>query len=155
MGLGDVIKIADKAMDFADDSFESAEERQKTLTRRLEIDNTSPFMLPHLIRPIIAIWSMVTYTGLAIWAMIKGDMDVMVVLGTSAGILMTVIGFYFNSRKVEKVNAKKAMVAIEIERMRDKVEIKELKRAHRDTRKQRKRDRRKDGGDISDDVKEP
>jgi hypothetical protein len=147
--LTNILGTADKAMDFADDSFESREENEATRTQRLQIDTTSPYKLPHLIRPILAIWAAVNETILTtatiFLAFFVEDVDpnatntVLAALASNTTILTAIVGFYFNSRKAEKINAKKAEVAIEIERMKEKAEIRKDRKDERLERKAKKR----------------
>ena len=144
--IDEAIKSVTKLVD---GSIESEQERQITLTERLRIDNTSPFKLPHLIRPIAFIWAMALQTALSITALFQ-DGDLLVILGSNSAILMTMVGFYFSSRKAEKINAKKVFAAIEIEKEKAKVEIKkdeailsENKKQARIDRKEQRRENRK------------
>ena len=159
--IPDPTKILDKAGAILDDNFESEEERQKTLTERLQIDNTSPFKLPHLIRPISTIFSGILWGLSIIWTLIiatiliskvgikeasnmilSSDSIIMYVLGATTTTYATHIGFYFNSRKAEKINAKKAFAAIAIEKEKSKVAIAreelELKLERKEARQERK-----------------
>lgn len=147
--LGNVTEVADKAINQIDKAILSDQEREQMLTERQRIDMTSPFKLPQLIRPILAIWGAATYTIAQIYCLaldlISGQ-DVMIANG---GIVLTIIGFYFNSRKAEKINAKKVEAAIKIEEAknkltveREKMEIKEDKKQSRQDRRQARREAR-------------
>ena len=131
----DVDKIINSVGTQVDNNTESSEERQATLTERLKIDATSPFKLPQLIRPILAIWSALTFTLTQVYCLYKGLIDGVEVLSANSAIMLGVIGFYFNSRRNEKINAKKTEAAIKIEEIRVKAEIKK-------NRKEARRDRR-------------
>jgi hypothetical protein len=133
-------KTLERAVNFADDSFESREEAENTRTQRQEIDMTSPFRLPHLIRPIMAIWAMAIYSFALIFGMIKGQVDGLEALGSAAAILISVVGFYFNSRKMEKVTAKKAQAAIELEKMKTRSELREERLDNKEQRREDKRE---------------
>ena len=146
----DPLKAAEKAMEFADDSFESRQEAEEMRTRRHEIDMTSPFKLPQLIRPILAIWGAVTYTLAEAYLLYMGLLSPLEAMASNAAIMMSIIGFYFNSRKAEKVVAKqmagqleitevKAKAAVKLEELKTKAEIKEERR---DNRLERRRKRR-------------
>ena len=122
-GIEDVTKVVDE-------SFESEDERQKELTRRLQLDMTSPYKLPQLIRPISFIWAMGLQTILSIITLILAfrvtpidSTSILAVTGSNTAILTTMIGFYFSSRRAEKINAKKVEAAIDINREKAKVEI--------------------------------
>lgn len=118
MSLDGVSKLIDSIGGNADKLTESDAERQATLTERLKIDSTSPFKLPQLIRPILALWSAVTYTGAQIYCLYAGLVSGLEVMSANGAIMLGIIGFYFNSRKNEKVNAKKVDAAIKIEKIK-------------------------------------
>jgi len=144
------LEAAEKAMDFADDSFESREEAETTRTRRQEIDMTSPFKLPQLIRPILAIWGAVTYTAAEIYLLYLDAITPLEVMAANSAIMMAIIGFYFNARKAEKVVAKQMSGQLEITTMKAKTAVKleelrtkqDLKQKRKDQRAQRRQDRR-------------
>ena len=122
-GISDITKVVD-------DSFESEDERQKQLTERLRLDMTSPHLLPQIIRPASFIWAMSLQTILSLLTIIMAFMStptnetsIMAVMGSNTGILMTMVGFYFASRRAEKINAKKVEAAIDINREKARVEI--------------------------------
>ena len=130
----DVDKALEKVTNLADDSFESEDERQKQLTERLRVDMTSPFKLPHLIRPISFIWAMTLQTILSLITVVMAfrstpanETSILAVMGSNTGILMTMVGFYFGSRRAEKINAQKVEAAIKIEDGKAKVELQKAK----------------------------
>ena len=128
--IKDVTDTVDKALDFADDSFESGAERQATLTERLRIDMASDNPLAKMIRPIITL----TLLALEIIVVVATLYDVEVpdhIVYELGAMLGAAIGFYFNSRRNEKITAKKAEAAIEIERIKAKQEIKQIKKEAR------------------------
>jgi hypothetical protein len=154
-------KTIDEVTDVVDKSFESEQERQEMLTERQRIDSTSPFRLPHLIRPISTMFSGLIWGVSIIWALIiasikiselgieqassvilASDSIVMYVLAATSTTYGTHIGFYFESRKKEKITAKKASVALDIERMKVKEEIKLNRKEERQNRKSRRRQER-------------
>jgi hypothetical protein len=125
----------------ADDLISTSEERDAELTKRLSIDTTSPFMLPHLIRPIIAlvILAMQMLIFLAMFLGITVPTDIIWQVG---GLNAAVIGFYFSSRKAEKLQTKNAQATIELEQIKvreakrkDKVEEKRQKKIDRQNRR--------------------
>ncbi len=148
--MPDPTKLIDKAMDIFDDKVSTDKTREDIRTDRAQIDSTSPFKLPHLIRPISFIWAMGNETILT-WSTIVlvffgNDIDpnavntLMVALAANTAILTTIVGFYFNSRKIEKINAKKADATLKLEAMKTKHELREDKR---DSRAERKEERKK------------
>ena len=137
----DVDKIINSVGTQVDNNTESSEERQATLTERLKIDATSPFKLPQLIRPILAIWSALTFTLTQVYCLYKGLIDGVEVLSANSAIMLGVIGFYFNSRRNEKINAKKTEAAIKIEEIRVKAEVKKDRKESRQERREARRNK--------------
>ncbi len=158
--IPDPLQTAEKAMALIDDSFESREEAEGTRTERLKIDITSPYKLPHLIRPYAFIWAIVNETILT-WATIalvffgttvdpQASVALMAALAANTAILTAIVGFYFNSRKMEKNLAKqmagqlavtqlKAKTAVKIEAIKAKADIANENADSRLDRKERKR----------------
>ena len=107
-------------------------------SERLKIDTTSPFKLPHLIRPISFIWAMVnetiltTSTILAVFILDTSNVNavnaLIAALAANSAILTTIIGFYFNSRRNEKISMNNSRAAIKIKRLETKAKIKRNRR---------------------------
>ena len=147
--MNSVNKLLGTVTKSIDDNVESSEERQKTLTERQRIDLTSAFKLPHLIRPIAFIWAMGLQTILAIMVVVmafKSDPvdtnSILLVVGSNAAVLTTIVGFYFQSRKSEKIEFQKMQTAIKIkeieattEATKEKFNIKEAKKDNRARRR--------------------
>lgn len=115
--VNDVTGVARKALD-------------NQQTERLKIDTASPFILPHLIRPIIALIVILLQVLLfvAVFLGVEVPDDLIYEVGA---LNMATIGFYFNSRRNEKINAKKTEAAIVIEKIRAKADIKAERKAAR------------------------
>jgi len=131
----DVDKIINSVGSQVDNNTESSEERQATLTERLKIDATSPFKLPQLIRPILALWSALTFTTAQIYCLYAGLVGGVEVMSANSAIMLGIIGFYFNSRRNEKINDKKTEAAIKIEEIRVKAEVKKDRKEARRARR--------------------
>lgn len=116
--IGRLSNLTDSVSNGADKLATSDDEVQKELTERLKIDTTSPFKLPHLIRPIAFIWAMALQTILSIVVLFvapEGDNEaLMIIFGSNSTILITIVGFYFQSRKNEKIAFKNAEANIEL-----------------------------------------
>ena len=125
-------------------------------TRRQQIDMTSPFKLPHLIRPISFLVILANELILS-WATIfvvffvaKADPNavntLLVALASNTAILTTMVGFYYKGRKEEKISAKNAQANINIREMELEAEIyKEeilLKEEVKDNKAERKANKR-------------
>jgi len=114
-----------------DDNVYSRQEQETDLISKHAIDMKSDSPLAKNIRPIVTLWSLAINT--AIW-LISLFPDVTVdptIVLTAGGVLISTIGFYFNSRKVEKVYAKKAGASIQISKLESRQEIRERKRKMR------------------------
>lgn len=121
--LGAIGKLIDSVGSNADKLTESGEERQATLTERQRIDSTSPFKLPHLVRPIIALIALLLQVGVFVAAICGVILPEHIVYEIGA-LNTATIGFYFNSRRNEKINAKKTAAAIKIEKIKARKERK-------------------------------
>ena len=141
----DVNKLVPDVGKIVDDVVSTSEERDDTLTKRLSIDTTSPFLLPHIIRPIIALVLLLMQIAIfvAVFMSIPVPVDIVVQIGA---LNMASIGFYFNSRKVEKIQAKNAQAAIVIAKENTKQETIKLNHQQTLERKEKRlirRERRK------------
>ena len=144
-GISDITKVID-------DSFESNDEAAQKRSKRHELDTTSPFKLPHLIRPISFIWAMVNETILT-WATIfvvffVKDVDpnastaLMAALAANTTILTAIVSFYYNRRTAEKNTAKKVAATIKLEEIKIKETIRKEKVIDRRDRRQENQDKR-------------
>ena len=118
----DLDNAINKTTDLVDDSFESGEERQKTLTERLRLDMASDNPLAKMIRPIITLTLLalqIIVVVCVIWGVVVPD-HIVYELGAMLG---AAIGFYFNSRRNEKIVQKKANAYIQIEEMKVKASL--------------------------------
>ena len=126
----------------ADNLISTGEERDAELTSRLKIDTTSPFMLPHLVRPIIALSLLAMQTMLFV-AMFMGISVPSDIVWQVGGLNAASIGFYFNSRKAEKLQTKNAQATIELEQIKVKEVIRQEKAAEKAARKKARKEARK------------
>ena len=126
-------KALKDTFDGIDKLTESGEERQATLTERQKLDTTSPFMLPQLIRPIIPLCTMAMQIAIFVAMFLEIEVPTDIVWEVGA-LNAATIGFYFNSRRNEKINSKKVQAAIKIE----KIKARSSKRMSRRERRQEK-----------------
>jgi hypothetical protein len=167
--LDNILKSVDKAVAFADKSFESEQEAQKVSTDRLSLDLTSPYKLPHFIRPILALGTFFMWATSIIWTLIiatvqvnpieaslqllSPDSIILYILGSTTTTFGTTIGFYFHSRRKEKVQAKKDLAevqmneaklkaAIALEKIKAELALKQAEAEIKETRKDNRRARR-------------
>jgi len=156
MNFDKAIDGADKLMNTVGNQIDQNTESKQD--RRHRLDLTSPFKLPHLIRPLILAGTFILFAMSVIWAfaiatiliskvgiaetgdqMLSTDSIILYLLGATGTAFATPCGFYYNSRKNEKINANKAKAAIEIEEIKLKQQIKtdriEARRDRRDKRK--------------------
>lgn len=129
--LGKLDKSIESISKTVDNSIESDQERRESLLESQRIDLTSPFKLPHLIRPIAFIWAMSLQTISSIIVLVlafKSDpidsSTIMVVVSSNTAILTTIVGFYFASRKNEKISFNRNAAALALEEMKNKAEFK-------------------------------
>lgn len=136
--MKNLTELIPKAMSFADDSFESGEERQKALTERHDNDMKSDNWLSKSIRPL----SLLVLLCLEILIVLLNAFGYNVSVEITAQIgllLLSAFGFYFNSKKAERIADKNVKANIAIEKEKAKV-VKKDERIER--RKKRKLIRR-------------
>jgi hypothetical protein len=142
----DIDNAINKSLSFVDDAFESQDEAQKQSTRRLELDMSSKFILPHIIRPIITLWAMSLYSYLAIYAMHNSLVDIWIVLAATGTILSAAVSFYFHNKTIEKKHMamlmsqekqskEKVDAAIKIEYLKTRAGLKQEKKDKRQARR--------------------
>ena len=140
----DTDKVIDGALGIGK-NIETGKDRQRTLTERQKIDMTSRYILPQIIRPIIALTALLMQIAILVAMFMEIDMPEHVVWEVGA-LNAATIGFYFNSRRNEKINAKKTEAAVKIEEIRTKHELREERRKHKaEIRAARKAVRKADG----------
>lgn len=143
--IPDITKNLDRALNFADDSFESGAERQATLTERLKIDMASDNQLAKMIRPIIALTLLFLEVVIVVSVIFGVNVPEHIVYELGA-MLGASIGFYFNSRKAEKIAEKKANAYVKVEAFKAKAAIEKekilLKEEVRDNKEERKEERK-------------
>jgi len=154
-------KLVKDVLKGADNLFTSQDEYNKESTERVRIDTTSPFKLPHLIRPALGIWVSALYTVVVAWGLITGQLSFTEALESTRNLVGAVFLFYFGSRGFEKVfeqigkaKAKTALeqsraeiskseAAVEIEELRVEATLKEEEKESNHRRKmERKAERR-------------
>ena len=142
MRLPDLTKIVDRGGEIADNVTESGEERQQALTDRHRIDMVSDSWLSKNIRPIALLFSMFCQLLiiLAYYVGVEVDLAIISQVGLMLGSSM---GFYFDSRRREKVAAYNAKVNLDIEKTKLKAEIHTQKMKDRHERRLERREMRK------------
>ncbi len=145
--MKNLIKTAVKGAQIADDFHLSGEEKEQQLTGRHERDMNSDNWLSKSIRPLTLLCLMVLQILMVILSSLGYHVDETIVI--QHGVLMSgAFGFYFNSRKAEKVAAQNAKANIELEKIKTKQEVKKerkelkasLRAKRRFERKQEKED---------------
>lgn len=119
--MTDPTKILDSIGENIDRNVESEEERQQSLSDRHSADMLSDNWLSKAVRPLITLTLLTLFIAVVISALFG------VVIPDHIGyelttMLTAAIGFYFSSRKHEKMNAKKMDASVKIERMKLKNE---------------------------------
>jgi hypothetical protein len=108
----------------ADNLTTTREEYTQQSTDRLLVDTTSPFKLPHLIRPILGIWVTALYSAIIIYGLISGLLSFKDALEATAILVGGVFIFYFGSRGFEKVTELRGKTQVKIAQENAKVEAK-------------------------------
>lgn len=146
MTVIDPTKVIDDITETLDDNVYSRAEHEADLTSRLLIDMKSDNWLSKAIRPIITLWAMAINS--VIWAGLlftPNTVDDIVVI-TAGGVLTSAIGFYFLSKRSERVTSKKMAASIQVEKMRAKFNLREERKNARLQRRLEKSEA-KNGGD--------
>lgn len=151
----EAIKDVTKAVD---DAFTTRDEYNEQSTNRLVADTTSPFKLPHLIRPILGIWTMSLQTIIVAVGLIASKLSFEAAMEANAVLVGAVFLFYFGSRGFEKVfeqkgkaqirvaqeqakvEAKKAEAAIKIEEIKTKADIRAKRKVDRKAAKEERKE---------------
>jgi hypothetical protein len=139
VNIVDPTKIINDVVETIDDNVYSRAEHEADLTSRLLIDQQSDNWLSKAIRPIITLWAMAINS--VIWAGLlftPNTVDDTVVI-TAGGVLTSAIGFYFYSKRSERITAKKMAASIQIEKIRAKSDVRQ---ARKDARLRRRQERK-------------
>lgn len=143
MNVLNLVGAATKVAKVADGFTESAEERQQTLTTRHEKDMNSDNWLSKSIRPLVLLILMALQCFVVVASAFDLHVDSMIV-GQLGTLLLGAFGFYFSSRKAEKVAAQNAKANIQLERIKNRQTRKEI-RADRRAARRAERQQDKEG----------
>ena len=134
--IDEIIGSIDKIAGTVDENIFTEEERADTLTRRLEIDANSDNQLAKMIRPIITLVTCLVWVFVHSFAVFR-EVPAEVLYSCDAAF-MTCIGFYFDSRRREKINQRKVIAAIRIDKQRARIEKQDARLKRREIRKKLK-----------------
>ena len=134
----DPLKIIDKATEVLDDNVYSEQESQQERTERLRIDMQSDNPIAKIIRPVVTLIVSLVWSFAMVFSFFR-TAPAEVIYSISAVFTMC-IGFYFHSRRQEKIAANKTNAAIKLEAIKTKHELREDKR---DSRQERREERKK------------
>lgn len=138
--IGGVLGVADSAGDF----IETSEERSEALNKRHLVDMNSDNRLSKAIRPIVTIFSGVVWGFVTVWAMVQGSVN-WEVYGIASSPFLSCIGWYFESRKREKIAAQNVKGNIELEKLRVKSDLRnESKSLKAEIRSERRKERKQE-----------
>jgi positive regulator of sigma E activity len=119
-------RTGEKIGEAVDRNTESGEERSAELSARHAVDMASDSWLSKNVRPMTLIYLLALQTLLIV--LLAVNITVPEVAWVQVGILLgSVVGFYFNSKKMERITEKRVTAAINIERMRNAQRIEDLK----------------------------
>ena len=127
-----------KGAEVVDEFTESAEERQRVLSERHKTDMTSDNWLSKSIRPMSLLVLLIVVAFMGIMSTFGHHPD-KVIMGELVILLGSAFGFYFDSRKREKMAAKNAAANIEMEKLKTKHQIKQERKQLRADRKAARR----------------
>ncbi len=128
--IKDVVKGLDVVGKNVDKLSESGEERQRFITERQRIDMSSDSWLSKNIRPISLLLGWVCFLALITAHIFEVKIDPWIV-GEVMTLLGTASGFYFDSKRREKIADKNAVANIKLQELRLKSEFKEERRQRR------------------------
>jgi len=114
-----------------DRNFESEEERQQSLSDRHSVDMLSDNWLSKAVRPIITLTLLTLFITVVICSLFGVKIPEHIGYELTA-MLTAAIGFYFQSRRNEKMNSKKMDASVKIEKMRLKNERIKLRKSKPD-----------------------
>ena len=137
----DLIKGIGTAANTADKFVYTEGERQQALSSRHERDMNSDNWLSKSIRPMTLIILLSLQVIMVVLSAFGYHVDQTIVL-QNGGLLMAAFGFYFNSRKAEKVAAQNAKANLEIQKEKTRTQTKELRKEARFDRKMKRREER-------------
>jgi hypothetical protein len=141
----DKLDIVDDVFETVDDNIYSRAEHEADITSRHLADSKSDSKLSKAIRPVITIWAMAINTFIWVWAIVTQTWPDPTMTITAGGVLTSAIGFYFYSKKTERVVAKKAAAAIQIVKMEAKLANKEKRQQLRDAKREARKKRKEEG----------
>lgn len=126
--MTDPSKIIESIGKNIDRNFESEEERQQSLSDRHSVDMLSDNWLSKAVRPIITLTLLTLFIAVVITSFFGVKIPEHIGYELAA-MLTAAIGFYFQSRRNEKMNAKKMDASVKIEKMRLKNERIKLRKS--------------------------
>ena len=134
-----MIKLRDitKGVDMADEYIETSQERQETLTKRHQADMSSDNWLSKSIRPMSLLILLIVVSFIAIMSAFNFHADP-VIFGELVLLLGTAFGFYFDSKKRERIAEKNAKANIELAKVNIEIEKQKGKHQMRLERKEAK-----------------
>lgn len=127
--INEIIEGIDKVSNIVDENIFTEEENANLLTRRLEIDANSDNQLAKMIRPIVTLVTCLVWVFVHSMSVFK-EVPAEVLYSCDAAF-MTCIGFYFDSRRREKITQRKTIAAIRISKQQFREDKKEARRNRR------------------------
>jgi hypothetical protein len=138
----DKLDIVDDVLETVDDNIYSRAEHEADITARHLADVKSDNWFSKTIRPLITLWAMAINTFIWVWAIVTQTWPDPTMTITAGGVLTSAIGFYFYSKKTERVVAKKAAAAIQIVKMEAKLANKKERQKLREEKREARKERR-------------
>lgn len=142
-----ILDMVLKGTSIVDNMTESPQERQQTLSKRHANDMNSDNWLSKSIRPLSVLVLLVVICIMGIASCFGYNADP-VLFGELVVLLGTAFGFYFSSRKREKIAFMEAKAAVTIERDRNKLSLvkdrKNIRQIHRQERRKERKQEKED-----------
>jgi len=136
--MKDVVKSIQAMSNEADKFHQSSDERDAVLNERHETDMKSDNWLSKSIRPMTLIVLLLIQVCIVVLSAFGKHVDETIVI--QHGVLLSgAFGFYFNSKKAERIAQKNAEANIKIE----KIKARENRRENRHERREERREERK------------
>lgn len=135
LAVGDIL---DKGLETLDDNVLSEQEREANISDRHKTDMASDNKLSKNIRPIIALFMLGIWLIVHVIVLFKfavTDININELIFSDASILVAVIGFYFNSRKAEKIMDKQ--VSLQKKKIDATVQVKGIEAKNERVRERR------------------
>ncbi len=137
--LKNLIESAGKGAEIADKFIDTRGETEERLSERHQLDMSSDNWLAKSIRPMTLLILLILQTFIVVYSTVYSKTVEPSITYQMGILLAAAFGFYFNSRKAEKLATKNANANITLEKIKSKQEFKLEKKQIRASRKASRR----------------